>query len=290
MKITGAQAVIESLRREGVDVIFGYPGGAVIPIYDAMYQAGFRHILTRHEQAAAHAAHGYARSTGKTGVCIATSGPGATNLVTGLATAYMDSVPVVALTGQVATGLLGRDSFQEADITGITMPITKHNYLVKRVTDLPAIIKEAFYIAGTGRPGPVLIDIPKDVTTSLLDYYYPEQVNLPGYKPVYEGNARQIKAAAALIQEAEKPVIYAGGGVIISAPKKNAALEKIQALGDHHSDPRCLPGESPASLRMLVCTYAYANYAVTEADLIIAVGALLRPVTGGWKPLRLKPK
>ncbi len=277
MKITGAQAVVESLRREGVDIIFGYPGGAVIPIYDAMYQAEFRHILTRHEQAAAHAAHGYARSTGKTGVCIATSGPGATNLVTGLATAYMDSVPVVAITGQVATGLLGRDSFQEADITGITMPVTKHNYLVKRVTDLPAIIKEAFYIAGTGRPGPVLIDIPKDVTTSLLDYYYPDQVILPGYKPVYEGNARQIKAAAALIQEAKKPVIYAGGGVIISGAEKELLLlaEKLQApVTTTLMALDAFPGDHPLSLRMLgMHGTAYANFAVTEADLIIAVGA-----------------
>lgn len=277
MKISGAQAIVESLRRENVEVIFGYPGGAVIPIYDAMYQAKFRHILTRHEQAAAHAAHGYARSTGKTGVCIATSGPGATNLVTGLATAYMDSVPVVAFTGQVGTGLLGRDSFQEADITGITIPITKHNYLVKKVADLPAIIKEAFYIAGTGRPGPVLIDIPKDVTTSLLEYYYPQHVTLPGYKPVYEGNARQIRAAAALIQEAEKPVIYAGGGVIISGAEKEllSLAEKIQApVTTTLMALDGFPGDHPLSLHMLgMHGTAYANYAVTEADLIIAVGA-----------------
>ena len=194
--MTGAEAVIESLKREGVDVIFGYPGGAVLPIYDVLYRAEIRHILTRHEQGAAHAADGYARVTGKVGVCIATSGPGATNLVTGLANAYMDSIPVVALTGQVNTTLVGRDSFQEADITGITMPITKHNYLVKQASDIPRVMKEAFHIARTGRPGPVLVDLPKDITTHELDFAYPETVDLPGYKPTYEGNYRQQLAVS----------------------------------------------------------------------------------------------
>ncbi len=277
MRMTGAQALVESLRREGVEVIFGYPGGAVIPIYDVLYQEGFRHILTRHEQAAAHAAHGYARSTGKPGVCIATSGPGATNLVTGLATAYMDSVPVVAFTGQVATTLLGRDSFQEADITGITIPITKHNYLVKKAQDLPKVIKEAFYIATTGRPGPVLIDIPKDVSTGLLDYDYPDKVDLPGYKPTYNGNSRQIKNAAQAIKEAEKPLIYAGGGVIISGAEQELLrlAETIQApVTTTLMGLDAFPGNHPLSLRMLgMHGTAYANYAVSEADLIIAVGA-----------------
>jgi len=277
MKISGAQAMVESLRKEGVEVIFGYPGGAVIPVYDVLYQKNFRHILTRHEQAAAHAAHGYARSTGKPGVCIATSGPGATNLVTGLATAYMDSVPVVAFTGQVPTTMLGRDSFQEADITGITIPVTKHNYLVKKVSDLPGIIKKAFYIATTGRPGPVLIDLPKDVSTSLLEYDYPDQINLPGYKPTYTGNSRQIKNAAAAIKEAEKPVIYAGGGVIISGAENELLrlAETIQApVTTTLMGLDAFPGNHRLSLRMLgMHGTAYANYAVTEADLIVAVGA-----------------
>jgi acetolactate synthase-1/2/3 large subunit len=196
MRMTGAEGIIEALVREGVEVIFGYPGGAVLPIYDVLYRSKIRHILTRHEQGAAHAADGYARSTGKPGVCLATSGPGATNLVTGLANAYMDSVPMVAITGQVATSLIGRDSFQEADITGITLPITKHNYLVDRAEDIPRIIKEAFHIATKGRPGPVLIDVPKDVTTELFEFVYPDKVDLAGFKPTVEGNARQIKLAA----------------------------------------------------------------------------------------------
>jgi len=277
MKMTGAEAVIESLKREGVDVIFGYPGGAVLPIYDVLYRAEIRHILTRHEQGAAHAADGYARVTGKVGVCIATSGPGATNLVTGLANAYMDSIPVVALTGQVNTTLVGRDSFQEADITGITMPITKHNYLVKQASDIPRVMKEAFHIARTGRPGPVLVDLPKDITTHELDFSYPETVDLPGYKPTYEGNYRQVKLAVEAISEAQRPVFYAGGGVISSG-----AFDELLTLAEKCRIPvtttlmgmGCFPGTHPLYLGMLgMHGTAYANYAVTHCDLLIALGA-----------------
>ncbi len=275
--MTGAEAVIESLKREGVDVIFGYPGGAVLPIYDVLYRAEIRHILTRHEQGAAHAADGYARVTGKVGVCIATSGPGATNLVTGLANAYMDSIPVVALTGQVSTTLVGRDSFQEADITGITMPITKHNYLVKQASDIPRVMKEAFHIARTGRPGPVLVDLPKDITTHELDFSYPETVDLPGYKPTYEGNYRQVKLAVEAISEAQRPVFYAGGGVISSG-----AFDELLTLAEKCRIPvtttlmgmGCFPGTHPLYLGMLgMHGTAYANYAVTHCDLLIALGA-----------------
>ena len=195
MKMTGAKILIESLRKEGVDIIFGYPGGQVLPIFDALYDAPVKLILTRHEQAAAHAADGYARATGKVGVCLATSGPGATNLVTGIATAYMDSVPMVAITGQVKSFLIGNDAFQEADITGITRPITKHNFLVEDINDLARIIKEAFHIASTGRPGPVLIDFPSDIQNQETEFVYPEKVELRGYKPTYEGHPGQIKRA-----------------------------------------------------------------------------------------------
>ncbi|HQN92146.1 MAG TPA: thiamine pyrophosphate-binding protein, partial [Methanoculleus sp.] len=191
---TGARTLIEALQREGVDTIFGYPGGVVLPIYDELYDSSIRHILVRHEQAAAHAADGYARASGRVGVCLATSGPGACNLVTGIATAYMDSIPIVALTGQVPTALLGNDAFQESDITGITMPITKHNYLVKNAADIDRVVKEAFYIAGTGRPGPVLIDLPKDVSTGEVDEASspPAAISLRSYQPTYEGHVRQI--------------------------------------------------------------------------------------------------
>ncbi|MGI6034801.1 MAG: biosynthetic-type acetolactate synthase large subunit [Limnochordia bacterium] len=277
MKMTGAEAVIECLKREGVDVIFGYPGGAVLPIYDVLCRSELRHILTRHEQGAAHAADGYARVTGKVGVCLATSGPGATNLVTGLANAYMDSIPVVALTGQVNTSLVGRDSFQEADITGITMPITKHNYLVKQAGDIPRVMKEAFHIARTGRPGPVLVDLPKDITTHELDFHYPQVVDLPGYKPTYEGNFRQIKLAVEAISGAHRPVLYAGGGVISSG-----AFDELLTLAEKCQIPvtttlmgmGCFPGTHPLYLGMLgMHGTAYANYAVTQSDLLIAVGA-----------------
>ncbi|MGI6037592.1 MAG: biosynthetic-type acetolactate synthase large subunit [Limnochordia bacterium] len=277
MVMSGAQGIIAALQKEGVDIVFGYPGGAVLPIYDALYHSDIRHILTRHEQGAIHAADGYARTTGKPGVCIATSGPGATNLVTGLATAYMDSVPVVAITGQVATSLVGKDAFQEADITGITMPITKHNYLVKRVEDIPRVFKEAFHIATTGRPGPVLIDIPRDVATAQLEFAYPERVDLPGYKPTYGGNWRQINLAVEAIKAARRPVLYVGGGV-----NSGDAAGEVFQLATKGQIPvtttliglGAFPGNHPLSLGMLgMHGTAYANYAVTECDLLIAVGA-----------------
>ena len=277
MEITGAQALLESLKKEGVDIIFGYPGGAVLPIYDALYnEKELRHILVRHEQGAAHAADGYARATGKVGVCLATSGPGATNLVTGIATAHMDSIPIVAITGQVATPLIGRDSFQEADITGITMPITKHNYLIRSAEEIPMIVKEAFHIARTGRPGPVLIDIPKDLQIKKIDFKYPDKVELPSYKPTYEGHPRQIEHAARSINAAKKPLIYAGGGVIISG-----AAAELTALAEKANIPvtTTLMGKgvfsdtNPLSLGMPgMHGTVFANYAITECDLLIAIG------------------
>jgi len=275
-KMPGARAVIESLYRENVEVIFGYPGGTVLPLYDELYDANIRHILVRHEQAAAHAADGYARATGKTGVCLATSGPGATNLVTGIATAYMDSIPMIAITGQVPRSLIGCDAFQEANITGITLPITKHNYLVQDTKDLPRIFKEAFYIARTGRPGPVLIDIPKDVQNEVIEFEYPEEVKLRSYKPTYVGNEQQIKKAASLILKAEKPIFYVGGGIIFSN-----ACEELKDLAETIMAPvtttlmgmGAFPSAHPLSLGMLgMHGTRYANYAIQESDLIIAIG------------------
>ncbi|GMT48151.1 MAG: acetolactate synthase [bacterium] len=277
MRMSGAEILIESLKREGVKHIFGYPGGVVLNIFDLLYEnEDFQVILTRHEQGAVHAADGYARSTGKPGVALVTSGPGATNTVTGIATAYMDSVPLVVLTGQVSTDLIGNDAFQEADIVGITRPCTKHNYLVKDVKDLAGTIREAFYIATTGRPGPVLIDIPKDVTVDKTAFKWPEQVSIRSYNPTYEGNKWMIKQAARTIQKAKKAVIIAGGGVILS----NAARElkelveftevpvtmTLMGLGDY-------PGANELSLGMpgMHGTY-YANKAIQESDLIVAVG------------------
>ena len=277
-KRTGAEVIIEALIKEKVDTIFGYPGGAVLPIYDALYDTkNIRHFLTRHEQAAAHAADGYARATGRVGVCIATSGPGATNLVTGLATAYMDSSPVVALTGQVPTSMIGNDAFQEANITGITYSITKHNYLVKDVDELPQILKEAFYIARTGRPGPVLVDLPKDIQNAKTQVPYPDEVKIRSYRPHYEGNLKQIKLAAKEIDRSERPVIYAGGGVIASG-----ATEELVKFARHNNIPvtttlmalGAFPENNPLSLKMLgMHGTRYANYAVCEADLLIAIGA-----------------
>ena len=275
---TGARTLIEALQREGVDTIFGYPGGVVLPIYDELYDSSIRHILVRHEQAAAHAADGYARASGRVGVCLATSGPGACNLVTGIATAYMDSIPIVALTGQVPTALLGNDAFQESDITGITMPITKHNYLVKNAADIDRVVKEAFYIAGTGRPGPVLIDLPKDVSTGEVDEASspPPAISLRGYQPTYEGHVRQIDKALDLIAEAERPLVYAGGGVILSGASaelrefiETAAIPvttTLMGLG-------AIPGDHPLNLGMLgMHGTAAANFAVTECDLLVAIG------------------
>jgi acetolactate synthase-1/2/3 large subunit len=275
---TGAKILIEGLQREGVETIFGYPGGVVLPIYDELYHSSLRHILVRHEQAAAHAADGFARASGRVGVCLATSGPGACNLVTGIATAYMDSVPMVALTGQVPTSLLGNDAFQESDITGITLPITKHNYLVKRTEELGHVLREAFYIAGTGRPGPVLVDLPKDVSMKEIDYTYPdsEPVTLRGYQPTFRGHARQIDKAVEMLFEAERPVLYAGGGVISS----NGSGEMVK-LAEMLSIPvtttlmglGAIPCDHPLNLGMLgMHGTRYANYAITECDLLIAVG------------------
>jgi len=216
VKITGAQATIRSLEQEGVEVIFGIPGGAILPAYDPILDSPIRHILCRHEQGAAHAADGYAQATGEVGVCMATSGPGVTNLVTGLASAYMDSIPVVAITGQVPTWAVGGDAFQECDATGITMPVTKHNFLIMDAQEIPKTIAEAFHIARTGRPGPVLVDIPKDILQAEMAWWYPEEVDLPGYRPVTKGNPKQIREAAKLILSAARPVIYAGGGIIRS--------------------------------------------------------------------------
>lgn len=277
VEMRGAEILIECLKAEKVEVVFGYPGGAVLPIYDVLYDADIRHILVRHEQGAAHAADGYARATGRPGVCIATSGPGATNLVTGLATAYMDSVPVVAFTGQVATSMIGRDSFQEADITGITMPITKHNYLVKSTKDLARVIKEAFHIATTGRPGPVLIDLPKDVSNGTAEFTYPETVDLPGYKPTYDGHPKQIKELARAIEAAQRPVLYVGGGVVSSgasdALRKVAEMQEIP-VATTLMGLSAFPTAHPLSLGMLgMHGTGYANLAVTECDLLIAVGA-----------------
>jgi len=279
MKITGAEIIVKSLLEEDVEKIFGYPGGAVIPLYDVLYEyeEEIEHVLTRHEQWAIHAADGYARSTGEPGVCIATSGPGATNLVTGLATAHMDSIPIVAFTGQVPTHMLGTDAFQEADITGITLPITKHNYLVQDVKELPRIIKEAFHIATTGRPGPVLIDLPKDIQNEEAVFDYPTEVNLPGYKPNYTGHGLQIKEAAKVINEAERPLIYAGGGVISSG-----AADELRELAQKATIPvtttlmglGSFPETDNLALGMLgMHGTEQANYAVCEADLLIAVGA-----------------
>lgn len=276
-RIPGARALIKSLEAEGVDTIFGYPGGQILPVYDELYDSSIRHILVRHEQAAAHAADGFARATGRVGVCLATSGPGATNLVTGIATAYMDSIPMVAITGQVPTRLIGNDAFQEADITGITIPITKHNYLIKDAKELPLTIKEAFHVASTGRPGPVLVDIPKDVQAAMMEFEYPKEAKLQSYKPTYAGHPLQIKKACQLIEGAERPVLYVGGGAIAA----NAA-DEVRQLAETIMAPvtttlmgkGVFPEDHPLSLGMLgMHGTRYANYAIIDCDLLIAIGA-----------------
>ncbi len=278
MKLAGARILLECLKMEGVDTVFGYPGGTVINIFDELYSfKEITNILPRHEQAAVHAADGYARATGKVGVAIATSGPGATNTVTGIATAYMDSIPLVVITGQVPTPLIGNDAFQEVDIIGITRPCTKHNFLVKNVKDLALIMKKAFYIARTGRPGPVLVDLPKDVQIAAAEFKYPDSIELRAYKPTIEGHPRQIEKAASLLLSSKKPVIYAGGGVVLA----NAA-EELSHLATTLLAPvtttlmglGSFPEDSHLSLGMLGMhgTY-YANMAVTECDLLLAVGA-----------------
>jgi acetolactate synthase-1/2/3 large subunit len=265
------------LKKEGVEIIFNYPGGAILPLFDEFQGAPFRQVLVRHEQAAVHAADGYARATGKVGVVLVTSGPGATNTVTGIATAFMDSIPLVIMTGQVPTLLIGNDAFQEADIIGITRPCTKHNYLVKDVKDLARILKQAFYVARSGRPGPVLVDLPKDTLVESTEFKYPEKVFIRGYQPTYEGHLGQIQRAIKLMLKSRKPVLYVGGGIISSNASKELALlaEKLgipvtmtlMGLGS-------FPGNHPLSLGMLGMHGTYwANMAVMEADLLIAVGS-----------------
>ena len=277
MKITGAEILLESLKKEGVKHIFGYPGGVVLNIFDLLHdEKALQLILTRHEQGAVHAADGYARATGKPGVVLVTSGPGATNTVTGIATAYMDSIPLVVFTGQVPTMLIGNDAFQEADIVGITRPCTKYNMLVKDVKDLASIVKEAFYIATTGRPGPVLIDIPKDVTTAKAEFVWPENVKMRSYNPTYEGNKYMISQAAQMIARAKKPVIVAGGGVILSG-----ASRELKELAEYADAPVTMtlmglgafPGSHKLSLGMpgMHGTF-YANKSIQESDLLVAIG------------------
>jgi acetolactate synthase-1/2/3 large subunit len=276
MKMLGAEAVIECLKAEGVELVFGYPGGCVLTLYDALFKANFPHVLTRHEQGAVHAADGYARATGKTGVCFATSGPGATNLITGIATAYMDSVPLVAITGQVGVAVIGKDAFQEADVCGITTPVTKHNYLVKKVQDLPRVMKEAFFIARTGRPGPVVVDISRDVFNAVFDFAYPETVSLRGYKPLFAGEPAMLEQAVAALMEAKSPVIFVGGGVTIS----DTAAE-VRQLVENTGFPvfsslmglGCIPSDWPQHLGMVGMhgTYA-ANMTTTGCDLLLGIG------------------
>ncbi len=278
MKMNGARMLLECLRKEGVDTVFGYPGGTVLNIYDELLDfRDIRHIMPRHEQAGTHAADGYARATGKVGVAIATSGPGATNTVTGIATAYMDSIPMVIITGQVPTPMIGNDAFQEVDIMGITRSCTKHNFLVKDVRDIPDIMKKAFYIARTGRPGPVLVDLPKDVQIAQTDFVYPESVEIRSYKPTTGGHPRQVEKAVKMLLAARRPVLYVGGGVISSnASDELTALSRsldlpvtttLMGLG-------AFPGDDPNSLGMLGMHGSYsANMAMTHSDLIIALGA-----------------
>jgi len=278
MKMNGARILLECLKREGVDTVFGYPGGTVINIYDEIFSfKEIRHILPRHEQGGVHAADGYARASGRVGVAIATSGPGATNTVTGIATAYMDSVPLVVITGQVPTPLIGNDAFQEVDIIGITRPCTKHNFLVRDVKELATILKKAFYIARSGRPGPVLVDIPKDVQIAQTEFKYPEHVEIRGYKPTIEGHPKQIERAMEMLLAAKKPVIYVGGGVI-----SGNASEELTKLCTILNVPvtttlmglGAYPEDSPNALRMLGMhgTY-YANMAMTYTDVLVAIGA-----------------
>jgi acetolactate synthase I/II/III large subunit len=277
MELSGAQILLESLRHEGVDLIFGYPGGAVIDIYHQLPNYPIRHILVRHEQGAVHAADGYARASGKTGVCLVTSGPGATNTVTGIATANMDSIPLVVFTGQVPTPLIGNDAFQEVDIVGISRPCTKHNYLVKDVTKLASTIKEAFYLARSGRPGPVLVDLPKDIMQAKTSFEYPKEVKIRSYNPHYEPNVKQLRRVVELLSEAKAPLIYAGGGVIsanahedliwLARTLRIPVTATLMGLG-------AFPSQDPLWLGMLGMhgTYA-ANMAVNNCDLLLAIGA-----------------
>ncbi|WP_188694253.1 acetolactate synthase large subunit [Pullulanibacillus camelliae] len=274
---TGADVLMQTLIDEGVEIIFGYPGGAVLPIYDALYRTELRHILPRHEQGAIHAAEGYARISGKPGVVIGTSGPGATNLVTGIADAMMDSLPLVVFTGQVARGVIGTDAFQEADVMGITTPITKHNYQIQELEDLPRIVKEAFHIATTGRPGPVVVDIPKDISSELVEPLVPEDIHLPGYQPNYLPNLLQVKKLAEAIHHAERPVILAGAGIIHSGASAEL-LELVESQGIPVANTLLGLGSFPADHGLFLGmagmhgTYA-ANMALYDADLLINFGA-----------------
>lgn len=276
--LTGGEVMVKCLEAEGVEILFGYPGAAICPFYDALYDSPIRHVLVRSEQNAAHMASGYARASGKPGVCVATSGPGATNLITGIATAYMDSIPIIAITGQVNLEQLGRDVFQEADITGACESFTKHSYLVKDAAELPRIFKEAFHIASTGRPGPVLIDVPEDVQEALLEsFHYPEKADIPGYKPKTSGHPVQVKRALQAIRQAKRPVICCGGGVVLAG-----AREEMTAFAQKSGIPivstmmgiGVMPMDSPVYLGMIgKFGRGYANRAIGEADLIILCGA-----------------
>ena len=278
MKMTGAEVFVKALEDLGVDIVFGYPGGAVLNIYDALFQnTKIRHLLVRHEQGGVHMADGYARASGKTGVALVTSGPGATNTVTGIATAYMDSIPIVVFSGQVPTLMIGNDAFQEADIVGITRPCTKHNYLVKQAKDMARIIREAFYIASTGRPGPVLVDIPKDVLAGTAEYAFPKEVKLRGYHPTYEGHQKQVENAVRLMLEKERPVFYSGGGVILSGAS-SFLTELSQILGIPVTTTLMglggFPGTDSLSLGMLGMHGTFrANMAISNSDVILGVGA-----------------
>src|SRR3989338_8886737 len=274
-ELTGAQILIESLKQEGVEYVFGLPGGAILPTFDALYDSGLKLILVRHEQGATHMADGFGRATGRPGVCIVTSGPAATNTVTGLATAYMDSAPLVCITGQVATHAIGSDAFQEADVIGITRPVTKHNYLVKDVRQLAQTVKEAFYIASTGRPGPVLIDFPVDVSRAKYEFNYPKEVNIRGYQPrkMAEPQAEQIENAAKAIRASKRPCLYVGGGAIASGAYQEI-FEFVEKTGIPITTTilglGVFPETHPLSLRMLgMHGSAYANYTVQRSDLLI---------------------
>lgn len=275
--MTGAQAIIASLEAEGVDTVFGYPGGQAIKIYDALYDSKkIHHILARHEQGATHEADGYARATGKTGVVIVTSGPGATNTVTGIATAYMDSVPMVVITGQVPRQIIGTDAFQESDIVGITMPVVKHSYLLQSLDDLTQTFREAFYIANSGRPGPVLIDVPSDLSGAEMVFNYPKDLNIPSYKPTMKGNSRQIRQAVEMIQNAKQPILYVGGGIIVSHAENEllTLAEKLQIpVVTTLMAKGAFPASNPLNLGHVgMHGSKYANFALTNADLLIALG------------------
>jgi len=276
IKLTGAQVIIKALQEEGVDTLFGYPGGAIIDLYDQLVKTDIRHVMVRHEQGAVHAADGYARAAGKVGVCLVTSGPGATNTVSGIASAYMDSIPIVVLTGQVPTSLIGNDAFQEVDIVGITRPCTKHNYLVKKVDDLSRVLKEAFYIARSGRPGPVLVDLPKDLFRATTQYKPIKEVNLKSYHPTYEPNVKQLPKVIELIKEASRPVILSGGGVVLSRGWKELRefARKIQApVTSTLMGLGAFPASDPLWLGMIGMHGTYrANMSTSECDLLVAVG------------------